>query len=282
MDILNKVQRSHSLMDNKKKQQLNIPRTPSFVDRNTIAPPPGDTTITLPIQMLGVNDSSGLTKKWICSVEEFRKKNYKESVKILQDVATSPKLKFNLGILHRNLGDYDKAVFYFSEAIKLDSSMAITWFCRGCCFQLSSQFPKAVLDYTKTLELMKHNRIDHSENGLRFLLCRYQVLYNRAMSFVSLNLYHRARDDLLEAEKLTRSDGQKQLISNTLRDVTMQLADAPISSLIQKRKESLSPKLPRREEHNDTASAFLQSITNRPPRTVLLQKKILEEKEAQS
>lgn len=42
-------------------------------------------------------------------------------------------------------------------------------------------------------------KIDFRDEYLAFSLSRSQILYNRALAFCSLDLYHRARDDIITA-----------------------------------------------------------------------------------
>lgn len=77
--------------------------------------------------------------------------------------------------------------------------------------------------------------IDYSRMGLNFILCRYEVLYNRAVSFVALNLLHRSRDDLLAASALHVGQIGTEVIKTLLAKVNKDLKEAPVSWLAHSR-----------------------------------------------
>ena len=118
------------------------------------------------------------------------------------------KLHFNLGMLNRGRGDYRRALKYFTISQERDKYFAISFFMRGVCYEeMGFDWPRsknsvekrvgdlvgeartlvecAVLDYTKTLELLQGKvKIDYHQLGLPFMLRVDEVLHNRYVYFM--------------------------------------------------------------------------------------------------
>ena len=60
---------------------------------------------------------------------------------------------YGLGTIKGDLGDFQNVVVYLNEAIRIDSTSADIFFKRGCARNLLKDYPGALADYNKAIEL---------------------------------------------------------------------------------------------------------------------------------
>ncbi|HTX89543.1 MAG TPA: tetratricopeptide repeat protein, partial [Bacteroidales bacterium] len=75
---------------------------------------------------------------------------------------------YNTGYIYLvYLHDFDKAVYYFSQALKRDPVWVEAWFNRGYAYELKKDYAKAAADYQKALQL--HPNYEKAVEGLNRL-----------------------------------------------------------------------------------------------------------------
>ncbi|KAJ5072156.1 sh3 domain-containing protein c23a1.17 [Anaeramoeba ignava] len=137
------------------------------------------------------------TVRWQSAVDTFESGRFEEAFAVIEKLPESAKTYFNLGLISMKMKKYEEAVRNFTESIKRDKFMAITHFQRGICHHISNNIAAAVIDYTSCLEAMKLNpTINYEQMGMKYKLSRTEVLFNRAVAFCSVGLFHRAFEDL--------------------------------------------------------------------------------------
>jgi len=224
-----------------------------------------------------------MNEEWKYAIETFKSGNYIGAVAAFKSINDDVKANFNIGMCFFKNGNYDLAIRYFTQAYLHDRSMAVVLFVRATCYHLNFDFISAILDYTKTLELLKDkDLVDYSHAGLPFIMERFDILYNRALSFIGCGLLHRARDDLLNSKKIYQLKQDKHKVADLLLvDINRSLAIAPIATLYT-RKIGVPKKQanydPMEIELDLRAEQFLFKITNRPDPQLLISKNILRER----
>ena len=106
-----------------------------------------------------------------------------------------------------------KALDYLTRSIAKDPTLPIYFFQRGVIYHELDKLQDAVIDYSEALRVFiffllflhfysigfhqmfskDEKFINFKEEQLSFTLTRQQVLYNRAVAFCGLQLYHRAK-----------------------------------------------------------------------------------------
>ena len=93
---------------------------------------------------------------------------YDESFKLLKrahDINSSyPETKNNLALYFRDLGQLDKAIEYYNEAIFLEPSYAEAYNNLGIIFRDKGDFPKAIENYNKAIKINPNLAQAHPNN----------------------------------------------------------------------------------------------------------------------
>jgi tetratricopeptide (TPR) repeat protein len=61
--------------------------------------------------------------------------------------------RYSAGKTEANAGDYDRAIAYYSEAIRLDPKNAIVFASRGFAYQKKGDYDRAITDYSEAIQL---------------------------------------------------------------------------------------------------------------------------------
>ena len=134
-------------------------------------------------------------------IRHVNNEEYKDALLVLPPIDT-PCIIFNRAICNRQLGYFSLASELYQRAYDMEPKLTVALFGCGTCESLNKDFEGAIVNFTLCLEAEEwkgRDLIDFSEYGLAYILTKSQILFNRAMSFCGLNLYHRARDDLENA-----------------------------------------------------------------------------------
>jgi tetratricopeptide (TPR) repeat protein len=116
--------------------------------------------------------------------------------KILSDPnLTSAEKCYNRGYSQRGIGDIDKAIEYFSEAIEKDDDYSAAYFERGYCYDIKGELKSAIDDFTKAIEF---------DNKWELLSSLSLAYYSRARS------YHAIKSD--------DENRQKEILALSLAD----------------------------------------------------------------
>ncbi|TXJ12900.1 tetratricopeptide repeat protein [Brachyspira aalborgi] len=60
---------------------------------------------------------------------------------------------FYLGLYNNNVGDYKKAIFYYTQAINLDNNNFEAYSNRGFAYYHLNEYDKAISDYNEALKI---------------------------------------------------------------------------------------------------------------------------------
>jgi uncharacterized caspase-like protein len=82
--------------------------------------------------------------------------------------AERSRVAFNQGIAAHNRGDFDRAIADFSEAIRLNPSMAGAIFSRGNAYQQKKDFDRAIADYNEAIRLDPNLAIAFNNRGIAY------------------------------------------------------------------------------------------------------------------
>lgn len=94
----------------------------------------------------------------------------------------------NIGLIHYEAGDYDKAIESFTTAIEIDSSFALALKNRGRTYAGMNRHRKAIDDYNSAID---------ADSGFAEAFCL------RGKSFLDLEQYQKSCDDLSSAIRLS-------------------------------------------------------------------------------
>ncbi len=151
-----------------------------------------------------------------------------ESEKAIADFNTAIELKpdyakayYNRGNLYGKTGDADKAIADLSKAIKLNADFADAYYDRGVAYGKNRAFDRAIADYTKAIELSSDNTNKAYCNRGAAYFCTGEfdlaledyttalginphdtlVYFNRALVWLCLQNWNKAKADLVAAER---------------------------------------------------------------------------------
>jgi tetratricopeptide (TPR) repeat protein len=65
-------------------------------------------------------------------------------------------------------GDYDRAIAWYSEAIKLDPRFALAYSNRGSAYYFKGEFDRAIADYNEVIRLDPSDGLVHAWRGLSY------------------------------------------------------------------------------------------------------------------
>lgn len=144
-------------------------------------------------------------------------------------LAQSPAAKeaFYKGIIEGKSGVQQKAVAYFSEAIRIDSKFVLAYYNRGIALQQLGEYPRAIKDYTEAIRLEPYFADAYGSRGIAYenlkqydqaikdysqairLAPKAALNYaNRASSYYKLERYQEAVRDYEEAVRLNPRDDE--------------------------------------------------------------------------
>ena len=87
---------------------------------------------------------------------------------------------FNMGYASNNKGDFDKAIEYYGEAIKLDPGLAMAYNNRGGVYYDKGEYDRAIEDSSKAIKLDPED---------------FKAYNNRGLAFENIGEYDRAIED---------------------------------------------------------------------------------------
>ena len=162
-------------------------------------------------------DNDPIYQQWKEAQQAYENGEYNQVIVIFDELGKqtkNAKFLFNKALAEIQKREYESALGFLTKAIKADKFLAAAWFVRGTCQHFLEDLPLAILDYTKTLEVMRDNRfVTYAQLGNKFILHRAEVLYNRGIALLQLNLCQRAAEDLALARLYRSSDSSHNIIS---------------------------------------------------------------------
>ena len=139
---------------------------------------------------------------WVTALGAYDNNEFDEALKSFEKIADTSKILFNCGVIHATLGEHEKAVERYQQAVKLDQYMAVSYFQQGVSNFLMGDFEEALANFNDTLLYLRGNRnIDYEQLGLKFKLFSCEVLFNRGLCYIYLQQMDAGMQDLSYAAK---------------------------------------------------------------------------------
>jgi tetratricopeptide (TPR) repeat protein len=168
---------------------------------------------------------------------------FAKSAKSLNDSGTTYALK----------GQYDRAIAYFDEAVKLDPKFALVFYNRGLTFKKKGDYDRAIADYGETIKLtpnaeaafmgrglayMEKGQLDRAiadyDEAIKLNLQYAPCFYNRGRAYEKNGQYKRAIADYDEAIRLRPNFNQaintRNALGSLLREECNNLRDSVFSA----------------------------------------------------
>ncbi|KAL8751724.1 MAG: hypothetical protein Q9199_006224 [Rusavskia elegans] len=139
---------------------------------------------------------------WVSALGHYDNNEFEEALKTFDGISDTSKILFNCGVIHATLGEHDKAVECYQQAIKLDSYLAVAYFQQGVSNFLVGDFEEALVNFNDTLLYLRGNTyINYEQLGLKFKLYSCEVLFNRGLCYIYLQQINTGMGDLTFAAK---------------------------------------------------------------------------------
>lgn len=134
---------------------------------------------------------------WVQALAHYDTNEFDESLNSFSEIADTSKIHFNCGVIYATLGEHEKAVRSYVEAIKLDKYLAVAYFQQGVSNFLMGDFEEALANFNDTLLYLRGNKyIDYEQLGLKFKLYSCEVLFNRGLCYMYLQQTEQGMQDL--------------------------------------------------------------------------------------
>ncbi|KAF2672592.1 NADPH oxidase regulator NoxR [Microthyrium microscopicum] len=134
---------------------------------------------------------------WVKAVASYDNNDFDEALNCFAEIADTSKILFNCGVIHATLGEHEKAVKCYTDAIKADNYLAVAYFQQGVSNFLVGDFEEALANFNDTLLYLRGNKyIDYEQLGLKFKLYSCEVLFNRGLCYIYLQQLDQGLQDL--------------------------------------------------------------------------------------
>ncbi|TGZ82166.1 hypothetical protein EX30DRAFT_340055 [Ascodesmis nigricans] len=122
---------------------------------------------------------------WVEALDYYDSGEYHKALEIFESTADTSKIFFNIGMIHATLGEHESAVEAYTQAVRLDSFLAVAYFQMGVSNFLLGEFQEAMANFNEALLYLRGNTlIDYEQLGLKFKLFSCEVLFNRGLCYI--------------------------------------------------------------------------------------------------
>lgn len=136
------------------------------------------------------------------ALAHYERNEFEEAIRVFQPIADTSKILFNCGVIRATLGEHQAAVKYYQDAIGLDQYLAVAYFQAGVSNFLVGDFEEALANFNDTLLYLRgNNHIDYEQLGLKFKLYSCEVLFNRGLCYIYLQMLDTGLADMRAAAK---------------------------------------------------------------------------------
>lgn len=90
-------------------------------------------------------------------------------------------LPFKIGVLYINLNQYNDALNYFNEVIRISPSFSAAYVFRGTCYENNNNLDLALVDYDRAIAYNYQNGNAHCKKGI--LLAKKGIIHDACISF---------------------------------------------------------------------------------------------------
>ncbi|KAI7371290.1 hypothetical protein KC354_g679 [Hortaea werneckii] len=139
---------------------------------------------------------------WVAALAAYDNNEFENALRCFEQIADTSKILFNAGVIHATLGEHAQAVECYQRAVQLDQYLAVAYFQQGVSNFLVGDFEEALANFNDTLLYLRgNNNIDYDQLGLKFKLYSCEVLFNRGLCFIYLQLRYAGMQDLIFAAR---------------------------------------------------------------------------------
>ena len=146
---------------------------------------------------------SAETNETARAISDYHKQQI-EKASVLIERNPSASNYLSRGSVYGSLGQYDKAVSDYSQAIEIDEYYAEAYFRRGCTYYATRQYEEAVSDYTKAIAIDAHY---------------VEACFRRGRTYYATGQYEEALKDYTTAIGLSKDQEAKLLYEDILYKV---------------------------------------------------------------
>ncbi|KAJ7834528.1 NADPH oxidase regulator NoxR [Mycena leptocephala] len=155
---------------------------------------------------------------WASALEAYDAEDFEKALELFSDIEDSAKILTNIGLIYAALGDHETAVERFTEAISLDSYLAVAHFQSGVSNFLLDRYELAYENFKEALLYLRGNQfIDYQQLGLSFKLFSAEVLFNQGLSLICMGRINAGLADMEEAKRASANDEHK-VINEAIAD----------------------------------------------------------------
>ncbi|POV96582.1 hypothetical protein PSHT_15053 [Puccinia striiformis] len=154
-----------------------------------------------------MNCQSYTNRTWMRALKHFDNQDLDHSLYVFEAgpfvmISRSPKIYFNMGMLHTGLGEHPSAVDCFRAAVSDEAASAVEFFQLGALLFSLEDYELAHQNFSVALLLMNgRSHIDYREAGLNFCLYSCEVLFNCAMCLLHMGKFDEGTETLAHARE---------------------------------------------------------------------------------
>ncbi|KAL7751314.1 hypothetical protein RI367_003174 [Sorochytrium milnesiophthora] len=138
--------------------------------------------------------------QWDAAAKAFDAGDLEQALELLQPIADSSKIHFNMGMALQALGAHEEAIAAFTDAVQCDNYMSIGYMQKGVSHYILGEMDAALDSFYDAFIYLRGNYlIDYTQLGMEYKLYSCEVLYNRALVYFQLGDDQSAMADLAEA-----------------------------------------------------------------------------------
>lgn len=140
--------------------------------------------------------------RWHDAVTAFDKQEYNNSLELLEGIADSAKIHFNIGVILATLREHELAIEAYIDALRADQYFAVGYFQKGVSNFLLGNFEDALEDFNDALLYLRSNlMIDYQQLGLDYKLYSCEVFFNRGLCYIYLDKETEGLEDFEAAQR---------------------------------------------------------------------------------
>eukprot|EP00842_Homolaphlyctis_polyrhiza_P000857 jgi/Hompol1/1772/HPOL_001940-RA len=147
--------------------------------------------------------------QWVDGVAAYHSADYETALACFEPIASMSKVAFNIGMIYSTLGDHLSADTMYSAALAADPYLAVGFLQKAYAFFFLEDYSRALL--------LENDVIDYTQLGLKYKVYRCEVYFNRAVCYQMLGDADRSMQDVVAAQRSTRTQDQVTIIGKAAR-----------------------------------------------------------------
>ncbi|RKP15352.1 hypothetical protein BJ684DRAFT_1079, partial [Piptocephalis cylindrospora] len=152
-------------------------------------------------------------EQWNLAVEAYDQEDFNTALDLLETIADSAKIHFNIGVILAAAGDHESAIKSYIASLYLDQYFAIAYFQKGVSNVALGDWEAAFDDFNDALLYLRGNLfIDYTQLGLAFKLYSCEILFNRGLCYLQMG------DEDLGIKDMETARNEKQVMTHDIID----------------------------------------------------------------